>query len=121
MVAQNQDMPDFVYGHETLLHIKYQDSDLESYIWTFSGIIALVGMNNHSVGICANTLLDLNPCLDGLPVAFVQRGLAEQPSFEEAVKFAKTVKHTSGQNYVIGGKRNLINLECSATILTIIK
>jgi len=114
MVAQNQDMPDFVHGHETLLHIKYQDSDLETYIWTFSGIIALVGMNNHSVGICANTLLDLNQCLDGLPVAFVQRGLAEQPNFEDAVKFAKTVKHASGQNYVIGGKKNLINLECSA-------
>lgn len=114
MVAQNQDMPSYVHGHETLLHIKYQDSDLETFIWTFSGIIALVGMNNHSVGICANTLLDLNPCLDGLPVAFVQRGLAEQQSFEDAVKFAKTVKHASGQNYVIGGKKNLINLECSA-------
>jgi predicted choloylglycine hydrolase len=114
MVAQNQDMPSYVHGHETLLHIKYPNSDLETYFWTFSGLIAIVGMNNHSVGICANTLLDLNQCIDGLPVAFVQRGLAEQRSFEDAVRFAKTVKHASGQNYVIGGQKNLINLECSA-------
>jgi len=85
-----------------------------SFVWTFSGIIALVGMNNHSVGICANTLLDLNQCLDGLPVAFVQRGLVAQQSFEDAVKFAKTVNHASGQNYVVGGKKRVVNLECSA-------
>ena len=73
LVAQNMDPPYFLHGFPTLLHIKHNDSDLESYIFTSPGLIALNGMNNRAIGIVANGLPNLYANFEGMPVAFVIR------------------------------------------------
>lgn len=114
-VAQNMDLERFRNGFQVLLHIKYNDSDLECFVFTCAGFIVTNGMNNKSIGVCVNAVSQLNFAKEGLPVAFVIRGLLEKTTFEDAVEFVKTVKHASGQNYVIGGPENVVDLEASCT------
>ena len=114
LLAQNLDLPSYFDGFQTLLHIKHKDSTLESTILTTSGFIAACGMNNRSVGICCNTLLQLNQRTDGLPVAFIVRGVLEQAQYDGATKFIHEIKHASGQNYTIGGPEEIADFECSA-------
>jgi len=114
-VAQNMDLESFRNGFQVLLHIKYEDSDLECYSFTNAGFIVTNGMNNKSIGVCVNAVSQLNYAREGLPVAFVIRGLLEQTTLDDAVNFVKTVKHASGQNYVIGGLENAYSFEASAT------
>ncbi len=114
LLAQNLDLPSYFDGFQTLLRIKNQNSGLESFILTVSGFIAACGLNSKSVGICCNTLLQLNQRPDGLPVAFIVRKVLEQPGYAEAVKFIHEIKHASGQNYTIGGPDEIGCFECSA-------
>ena len=113
LLAQNMDIPNMFQGLDVLLHIKHRDS-LESYVYTFAGLIALCGVNNRPVGICCNTLIDMNHCTEGYPVAFIVRSVLEQSNLEEAIKFVRGFKHASGQNYTIGDFEEVISLECSA-------
>jgi len=114
LVAQNQDYT-LKDGNEALLHIKHNNSSLESYVLTLAGMIAILpGMNNRPLGICANALPQLAPRLDGLPVAFIARGVLERQSFTDAVKFVHEIKHATGQNYIIGGPNEVGSFECSA-------
>lgn len=114
MVAQNMDIPNYADGFQVLLHIKHPNSSLEILAFTYTGLIILNGINNRSVGVCCNTLSQLNYSFDGLPVAFVLRGILQQPNLEEVVKFIQRIKHASGQNYIIGGKEKVSDYECSA-------
>ena len=114
MIAQNMDINGFYDGYQTLLHIKYPNSDLETLVFTCAGLIALTGMSNRPVGVTVNTLSQLAYSADGLPVAFVIRGLLEQKSQKDAVEFLHNVKHASGQNYLIGGEEGVYDFEASA-------
>ncbi len=114
LLAQNMDMGSWTDGFEVLLHIKNQNSPLESFVFIYAGIIALTGMNNHAIGICCNTLLQLDQRRDGLPVAFIVRGVLEQSDYDDAVRFVYNINHASGQNYTIGGPREVASFECSA-------
>lgn len=114
MVAQNMDIPNYAHGFQALLHIKHPNSSLEILAFTYTGLIILNGMNSRPVGVCCNTLSQLNYSFHGLPVAFVLRGILQQPNHEEAVKFIHQIKHASGQNYIIGGKEKVADYECSA-------
>lgn len=114
MVAQNMDITGFYNGYQTLLHIKYPNSDLETMVFTVAGLIGLNGVSNKPVGVVVNTLSQLTHSTDGLPVAFVIRGLLEQKSQRDAIKFLHRVKHASGQNYIIGGKEKVYDYEASA-------
>jgi len=96
-----------------LLHIKHGES-LESFVVTFAGVIGWYGMNNAPLGICCNTLLDLNHAADGLPVAFIVRSVLEQPNVDKAAELIHKIKHASGQNYVIGDAEKAVDFECSA-------
>lgn len=111
-VAQNMDPPYFLHGFPTLLHIRYPDSDLESYIFTSPGLLALNGMNNKGIGIVANGLPDLYYQREGLPVAFVIRSVLEKRSFQEALDFLHQIKHAKSQNYILGGPDEAVCLEC---------
>jgi isopenicillin-N N-acyltransferase-like protein len=113
-VGQNVDLPKFYNGSQALFLVKHPDSDLQSYQFTDAGFIAACGVNNRSIGLCVNTLIQLDPSLDGLPVAFVVRGVLERTSFDDAVQFVKTVKHASGQNYTVGAPGAVRSFECSA-------
>jgi len=114
LLAQNVDIPKWTNGFQVLFHIKYQHFDLEIFVFSYAGLIALNGLNNKSVGVCVNALLQLDQRQDGLPVAFVIRGILEQRQFMEAVRFLKIVQHASGQNYMIGGREEIASFECSA-------
>ncbi|HXX87251.1 MAG TPA: C45 family peptidase [Candidatus Acidoferrum sp.] len=113
VIAQNMDLPNHNDGYQVLLHIK-QGESLESFIFTIAGVIGLNGMNNTPLGICCNTLLDLNHAADGLPVAFIVRSVLERPSVDKAVEFIQKIKHASGQNYIIGDGERAVDFECSA-------
>lgn len=114
LVAQNQDYT-LKDGNEVLLHIKHANSSQESYVFTLAGLIAILpGMNNSPLGICANALPQLAPRPDGLPVAFIARGVLERSNFKDAVKFIQEIKHATGQNYIIGGPEEVGSYECSA-------
>lgn len=114
IVAQNLDVEGFLDGFQTILHIKDAARGLESLVLTNAGFIGANGMNNHQVGLCVNTVSQLAPCRDGLPVACVVRGVLAQRSAAEAVAFLRGIKHASGQNYVVGGPSGVWDLECSA-------
>ncbi len=113
ILAQNMDIESYTDGYEVLLHIKHQNSPLESLIFTYAGYISLTGMNNAPLAVCVNTLLQLNYSPDGLPVAYVIRGLLEKNNLHEAIKFLHTIQHASGQNYAIGASEKVVTYECS--------
>jgi len=115
LAGQNQDYT-LKDGNEVLLHIRHKDSSLESYVFTLAGMIAILpGMNSAPLAICANGLPQLAPRPDGLPVAFIARGVLERRSFEDAVKFIHQIKQATGQNYVIGSPEEAGSFECSAS------
>jgi isopenicillin-N N-acyltransferase like protein len=117
-VAQNMDVENYRDGFQVVLHIKQEGTGLEAFVLSTAGMIGLNGMNSRAVGICCNTLGQLLPSKDGLPVACIVRGVLGQRSEQEAVDFLRRFKHASGQNYVIGGPDKAYSFECSATKVT---
>jgi hypothetical protein len=113
LTAQNMDVPPFYNGFQTILHVKGQDG-LDAFVLTSAGFIGMNGMNSRSVSVCTNTLAQLAPARDGLPVAFIVRGILAQHTQADAIRFLKTVKHASGQNYIVGGPEHPRDFECSA-------
>jgi len=113
-IAQNMDLEGFRNGYQTVLHIKHENSNLESFVFTCAGLIALNGINNNEVGVCVNAMMQMNYSTKGLPVAFVIRGMLMQASQEEAITFLKKIEHASGQNYIVGGPDINFDFECSA-------
>jgi hypothetical protein len=115
VVAQNLDIPRFYHGYQTLLHIKDSKTNWEALIFTIPGLIAANGLNNHSVAVVVNAVQQLENSRDGLPVAFVIRGILQEKTYEGAVQFIHTIKHGAPQNYMIGGPDNVGSFECSTT------
>jgi isopenicillin-N N-acyltransferase like protein len=113
IVAQNMDIESFHDGFQTLLHVK-DESGLQQFVLTAPGLIALNGMNSSGVGITANALSQLAHGRDGLPVAFVIRGVLQRGTFAEAESFLNTVRHASGQNYIVGTNARVAFFEASA-------
>lgn len=114
-IAQNLDLPNLFEGSEVLLRIKHDNSSLEAYVLSHAGFLGEFGMNNHSLGICCNSMSHLlNNSPNGLPFTFIIRNILEQSSLEKAVKFIYGIQHASAQNYIIGGLERIISLECSA-------
>jgi isopenicillin-N N-acyltransferase like protein len=114
IVAQNMDLPDYLDGYQVILRIIDPQSDTESLVFSTVGLLALNGVNNFSIGIVCNNLGQLKHSKEGLPVAYIHRGVLEKKSFSEAKSFIETVQHASGQNYLLGGIRQIVDLECSA-------
>ena len=73
------------------------------------------GINDQRVAVGVNTLMQLRPCRNGLPVAFVVRGLLMQPDHRAALDFLHRIVHASGQNYTVGGPDTAPGFECSAS------
>ena len=113
IVAQNMDLESFRDGLQTLLHIK-DPSGLEAYVLTAPGLIGVNGINDQGVGVTANTLAQLAHNRDGLPVAFVVRGVLQRSTFGEIEAFLNGVHHASGQNYTVGASGRVAYFEASA-------
>ncbi|HEU4417550.1 MAG TPA: C45 family peptidase [Planctomycetota bacterium] len=114
IVAQNLDVPRWYHDFQCVLRVRDESRGLQQLIVTIPGIVALAGMSSARVGVAVNTLLQLRPCRDGLPVAFVIRGLLAQPDHAAALAFLQRVAHASGQNYTVGGPETAPGFECSA-------
>jgi predicted choloylglycine hydrolase len=115
IVAQNLDIPTFYHGFQTLLRIRDRERGLETYLFTFPGFIAANGMNSSSVAVVVNAVQQLENSRDGLPVAFVIRGILQRKTYSEALKFIKTIKHGAPQNYMIGDEDEIGSFECSTS------
>jgi len=115
LFAQNWDIPSVKDGVQTLLHIRYPDSDLETLVVTQAGMVGALGMNNRGTGVLVNSLASLGNSPQGLPVSCLVRSMLEQDSYAESVRVARSVRHATGQNYIICHLDAFIDLECSAS------
>jgi len=113
-LAQNVDLENYMNGYQILLHIAATKNEPQQYILSCAGYIASIGMNEKGIGLCMNALIDLQASPEGLPVAFVIRGILNQQNGESALNFLKSVKHASGQNYIIGVQDSIYDFEASS-------
>ena len=113
LLGQNMDIPNFYDGFQILMHIKDRSSSVESYVFTVAGLLELCGLNNQPIGICCNTLPDLNHARDGLPVTFIVRRILESSTLDEAKNFIEKIKHASGQSYMVADAHKVVDFECS--------
>lgn len=114
-IAQNTDLESYMNGYQVLLHIPATKKEPEQYILTCAGLTALTGMNEKGIGVCVNTLMELEASADGLPVAFMIRGILNKQKGVDALAFLKTVKHASGQNYILGIEDSVYDFEAPAS------
>tara|TARA_R110000764_G_scaffold240089_1_gene342321 strand:- start:93344 stop:94525 length:1182 start_codon:yes stop_codon:yes gene_type:complete len=114
--AQTIDIPSYYHKFPVLLDIKDKNSNSRKLVTTFAGYIGINGLNKN-ISVTENSLTNLKSALNGLPVAFVSRGVLERKTFYNAVSFIKTIKHASGQNYIIASRSNLISLECATDLI----
>ena len=110
-VSQTLDIPGFYHGYQTVLHIRDRAAGLESLVLTIPGVVAGNGLNSRGVGVCVNAVTQLAYATDGLPVAFVLRGILKTKSFAEAAKFLREIKPAAPQNYLIGGPDGVADFE----------
>ena len=115
-IAQNIDITPFYHGFEILLDIEDKNTDSRKLVTTFAGYLGANRLNKN-IG-SGNALSDLKSSLNGLPVCCIARGVLEKASFDEAVNFIKTIKHASGQNYILGSKYDIISMECASDLVT---
>jgi len=114
MAAQNMDIPTYYHGYQTVMQISDSESDMKMMFLTIPGHLGITGMNNKSVSINCNTLMQLDYGKTGLPVTFIVRGVVGKSTQEEALEFLNSIQHASGQNYIIGGPDVVKSMECSA-------
>jgi isopenicillin-N N-acyltransferase like protein len=113
-IAQNIDLENFMHGFQVLLHIAGTASEPEQYIISCAGLVALGGMNASGTALCLNSLMELKASENGLPVAFIIRKMLSFRGGNEALNFVKTVKHASGQNYIVGVTDSVYDFEASS-------
>ncbi len=114
LTAQNMDMPNYMDGLQAVLRVQPSDGAPEALVFSVAGLIALNGVNRAGVSTCCNSLTELAHAADGLPVAFVHRGLLAQPTLAAAEAFVRGAPHASGQNFLLGGRERVAAFECSA-------
>ncbi|MBW2369145.1 MAG: hypothetical protein JRH15_14825, partial [Deltaproteobacteria bacterium] len=112
--GQNMDLSGYTENRQVLFRITDDRTGLETYIFSYAGIIALDGVNNSPLGVVCNSLWALQPCNNGLPTAFVLRRILDQTNFDDAVGFLHEIKHAGGQNFVISTPDQIGSFECSA-------
>lgn len=113
-VSQNMDLQAWMDGYQIVLHIQPHKNTPEQYLLSCTGLVALTGINEHGIGVCVNTLMQLRASNDGLPVAFMIRGLLEKKKGTDALSFLQNTKHASGQNYFLGVVDSVYDFEASA-------
>jgi isopenicillin-N N-acyltransferase like protein len=113
-IAQNMDLENYMQSYQVLLHIAGTANEPEQYIISCAGLVALGGMNGKGIALCLNSLMELQAAEDGLPVAFIIRAVLSKQKGKDAIEFLKTVKHASGQNYIMGIEDSVYNFEASA-------
>lgn len=116
IAAQNMDIPTYFHGHQTVMSIT-DETGHQAMVLTIPGHIGITGMNNTSVSINCNILMQLTAQSQGLPVSAIVRGVLAQKNHAAAIEWIHTVDHASGQNYLIGGLNEVSSLESSANAI----
>lgn len=114
LLGQNLDLESFRDRYQTILRTE-DENGLKTMVVTFPGYIGAGGVNNKGVAVVANTLDQLMNSNDGLPVACVVRGILLRTNLNAVTDFLKTIKHASGQNYLVGTPGSVADFECSST------
>jgi isopenicillin-N N-acyltransferase like protein len=113
VIGQTMDIPSIHDGTQTVvIHQRPRQPDLA--VVTAAGMIGLMGVNSHGLGIVVNNLAMLPSSSEGLPVAFVMRGALGQATLEAACAFVEGVPHAVGQHYAIGSPEGLVSYEAAA-------
>jgi hypothetical protein len=112
IVAQNMDLPTAYDGTQVLLHVVDERREHESFVFSAAGLIGFDGLNRDGVAVCCNSLPTLPVSPDGLPVAYVVRGVLTRRSLADAAAFLRATRHATGQNYVVGDGSGFLDLEC---------
>ncbi|HXB44402.1 MAG TPA: C45 family peptidase, partial [Puia sp.] len=113
-VSQNMDIEAYTDNYQTVLHILPNRTTPEQFILTYAGQVALNGVNEFGIGVCVNTLMQLNASTDGLPVSFMIRALLARKKGSDALHFLQNTHHASGQNYILGIVDSVYDFEASA-------
>lgn len=113
-VAQNMDIETYTDGYQTLIRLEATGDSPEQLILTHPGLIALNGMNAKGVGVCVNTIMQLNASANGVPVAFMIRKIIDSTQEDDILNFVQQSPHASGQNYIIGIRGAVYDFEASA-------
>lgn len=113
-IAQNIDLENYMNGFQVLFHIAATANEPEQYIVSCAGLVALSGMNSAGIGLCLNSLMELEASEEGLPVAFIIRYILSKKKGKDVLEFLQTVKHASGQNYIVGIADSVYDFEASA-------
>ena len=113
-ISQNMDLENYTDGYQVLIRLNRNKNQPEQLILTYPGLIALNGLNETGIGVCVNTIMQLNASATGLPVAFVIRRIMNTTEKEDLLSFIQTVNHASGQNYILGVKGEVYDFEASA-------
>lgn len=113
--GQNMDVPTWVDNRQVLLRIMPTESSPEALVFSKAGNIGLNGMNASGLGITCNTLAQLSYATDGLPVGFIVRTVLTMHNIDEAEKFLRTIKHASGQNFILSSAGDMRCFECCGT------
>jgi isopenicillin-N N-acyltransferase like protein len=113
LLAQTMDLGSHSEGTQAVLRVRERDGR-EVIVVTRAGMVGLMGANDAGVGVVVNALTLLAHNRDGLPVAFVVRGILERRTLAEATAFVRGVPHASGQAYHIGSPEGIGSYECSS-------
>jgi len=111
--GQNMDIAAWCEGSQVLLRMAIE-GEVEQLVFSIAGSIGLNGMNAYGLGVSLNALPTLPSSPDGLPVTFVLRCLLRQRDVASAVQFLRSIRHASGQNYLLSGRDEIASIECSA-------
>lgn len=112
IIGQNNDLPTYFDGTQTLLRVK-QDDGFETFVFTFAGLLANNGLNNASLGCTINIMPSkVSGDLAGLPMPYVVRGILARKTRGEAIEFLKGVGKFAGpMNYIIGDLTGVSTVE----------
>ena len=114
LLAQTMDIDSFHDGAQAVLRIE-RDREPDLIVFTYAGMIGLTGCNAAGVAVVVNNLDVLPTSRDGLPVAFVIRGILNRTTLAGAVDFVRDVSHATGQHYGIAAPEGLASAEAWAT------
>jgi isopenicillin-N N-acyltransferase like protein len=113
ILAQNMDLHGFLDGGQAVIRVRGSAGEPDATILTICGMIALCGANDDGVGVAVNTLWQLPSAADGLPVACVARSILSKRSLGEASDWIRSIRHASGQHYMIGDPEGFASFEAS--------
>ena len=117
IIGQNDDLPVYFDRTQTLLRVKHEDG-LETFVYTFAGVLANGGVNTANLGCTINILPTRKGDNSGLPMPYLVRGILERRSRQEALDFVKAVgSYAAPMNYIIGDPSGVTMIETAQDLL----